>query len=93
MEMRAGIGRGLRCWGSEISRDIRDPRMSFAIRREMPKSLRRKLNELGVPVCMRCGYDLRGARPDVTCCTECGAALSQREVEARRRADAAPAAT
>ncbi|MDZ4755646.1 MAG: hypothetical protein SGJ11_14255 [Phycisphaerae bacterium] len=67
--------------------------MSFAIRREMPKSLRRKLNELGVPVCMRCGYDLRGARPDVTCCTECGAALSQREVEARRRADAAPAAT
>lgn len=42
------------------------------IRRDMPRALRKKLIDCGVPVCLACGYDLRGLPPDRTCCPECG---------------------
>ncbi|MCG3127584.1 MAG: hypothetical protein CHACPFDD_02449 [Phycisphaerae bacterium] len=34
--------------------------------------LRRKLLEAGVPVCLSCGYSLRGHAPDAARCPECG---------------------
>lgn len=34
--------------------------------------LRRKLIESGVPVCVKCGYSLRGLAHDATVCPECG---------------------
>ena len=39
------------------------------------KSLRRKLLKCGVPVCVHCGYLLRGLPTDVGLCPECGTAI------------------
>jgi hypothetical protein len=47
-----------------------------AIRRDMPRALRKKLIECGVPVCLACGYDLRGLPRDRTQCPECGRQFS-----------------
>ena len=44
----------------------------LAIRRNMPRALRMKLLRCGVPVCLKCGYDLRGLPGDRTQCPECG---------------------
>ena len=48
------------------------------IRRDVPKTLRKRLVELGVPVCRPCGYVLLGLPADRTRCPECGRALSAR---------------
>jgi hypothetical protein len=58
----------------------------FAIRRDIPKTLRRKLNGLGIPVCLRCGYDLRGGVADRTTCPECGGRLTTLEMQAMAKA-------
>lgn len=50
--------------------------------------LRRKLLELGVPVCRGCGYSLRGQPPDHPRCPECGRAIEARVREILRRAAA-----
>ena len=52
-----------RSWGSLESR--------LRSRRSVRRTLRRHLNSIGVPVCMCCGYNLRGAVS--TNCPECGA--------------------
>ena len=44
--------------------------IAVSLRRSMVKDLRRKLVQAGIPVCLRCGYDLRGS--DATRCPECG---------------------
>lgn len=62
----------------------------WALRRDMPKALRTKLNANGIPVCMRCGHDLRGGADDRTVCPECGTRLSNVEVEALAKAAASP---
>ncbi len=50
----------------------------ISIRRSGPKLLRRKLLERGVPVCMNCGYILRGCRgPN---CPECGTPFDKRVI-------------
>ena len=41
-------------------------------RRQMQASIRTQLRERGLPVCLRCGYDLRGNESGV--CPECGTA-------------------
>ncbi len=38
-------------------------------------AIRRRLMELGVPICTRCGYDLRGHSAEVQC-PECGEAVA-----------------
>lgn len=44
------------------------------VREPMRKSLRRQLAERGVPICVPCGYDLRGLADGR--CPECGASVS-----------------
>ncbi|MCI0365107.1 MAG: hypothetical protein L0Y44_14745 [Phycisphaerales bacterium] len=60
----------------------------LAIRRDMPKALRRQLLECGVPVCIRCGYDLRGLPSDRTHCPECGRAFDEQVARLVREGDA-----
>lgn len=53
--------------------------ITLLIRRDMPKTLRKKLLRCGVPVCLKCGYDLRGHSLDRSDrCPECGRAFSGR---------------
>jgi hypothetical protein len=47
-------------------------------RRGTAYDLRAKLLASGVPVCMSCGYLLRGLPPTTGCCPECGHAFSPR---------------
>lgn len=54
------------------------------IRRDVPKTLRKRLLELGVPVCLPCGYGLKGLPPDREQCPECGRTLSRRVREILR---------
>lgn len=44
--------------------------------RRMERSLREQLNRLGHPICIPCGYDLRGQTEPR--CPECGAAFDAR---------------
>ena len=44
-------------------------------RGSVTQSLRRQLNESGIPTCMKCGYDLRGCGGGR--CSECGATYSR----------------
>ncbi len=47
------------------------------LRRDSIRDLRRKLIEAGVPVCVKCGYDLRGAPAEGDRrCPECGEAAT-----------------
>ena len=47
------------------------PSVTFLLfRRRIQRSLRRQLVEIGKPVCMTCGYDLRGQT--MARCPECG---------------------
>jgi hypothetical protein len=48
------------------------------IRRDMPPTLRQKLLEAGVPVCLYCGYGLRGLPADTVRCPECGKRFDDR---------------
>lgn len=43
-----------------------------------PEALRRKLLERGIPVCLACGYSLRGQPSDSTRCPECGTLIDER---------------
>lgn len=43
-------------------------------RKHLLRILRECIHEFGVPVCYRCGYDLRGS--DALACPECGSATS-----------------
>ena len=45
----------------------------LVFRRFIQRSLRRQLNENGVPTCVACGYDLSHLEPDR--CPECGSAV------------------
>ena len=45
----------------------------LVFRRFIQRSLRRQLNENGVPTCVACGYDLSDLEPDR--CPECGSAV------------------
>jgi predicted RNA-binding Zn-ribbon protein involved in translation (DUF1610 family) len=49
-----------------------------AIRRDMPKALRQQLLEAGVPVCLACGYGLRGLPCGAERCPECGKKIGDR---------------
>lgn len=44
-------------------------------RRSLRAALRRKLIALGVPICVRCGYALRGLPATSLVCPECGTAI------------------
>ncbi|MHC4992207.1 MAG: hypothetical protein ACYTGC_14640 [Planctomycetota bacterium] len=55
---------------------IVEPAVYWAMRRFASRHLRARLIELGIPVCGRCGYDLRHLDPGQTsCCPECGIAI------------------
>jgi len=54
----------------------------LAIRRDMPKALRNSLLDLGIPVCVACGYDLRNLPRATVRCPECGRKLDGRAVRA-----------
>ena len=43
--------------------------MCVFFRAAVRRSLRKQLNQIGVPVCVKCGYDLRGSKDR---CPECG---------------------
>lgn len=60
----------------------------LGLRRDMPKALREQLIKCGVPVCLKCGYDLRGLPPDRARCPECGRDLDQKVAELVRKAAA-----
>lgn len=45
-------------------------------RRKYPLLLRKKLIEQGVPMCLKCGYNLRGQPTYSTRCPECGTAIN-----------------
>lgn len=47
-------------------------------RRGFAIALREKLVTAGVPICLRCGYSLRGAMPVTVRCPECGTAVDER---------------
>ncbi len=47
--------------------------MNLVFRNPARKSLRRSLLRLGVPICVGCGYDVRGQQEPR--CPECGAAI------------------
>ncbi len=47
--------------------------LMWALPRDLVRELRIKLVAAGVPVCLRCGYDLRGQPADSERCPECGA--------------------
>lgn len=46
-------------------------------RQGFPAMLRQKLIEQGVPMCLKCGYNLRGQPADSTRCPECGTAINE----------------
>lgn len=46
--------------------------VSILLRRSVRLDLRRALVEAGVPICLACGYQLRGLGPDARACPECG---------------------
>jgi hypothetical protein len=46
-------------------------------RADAPADLRRKLLKRGIPVCLACGYSLRGQPPASAQCPECGAHLDE----------------
>ncbi len=50
-------------------------------RRVMAHELRLKLLEVGVPICVKCGYALQGLPTDATRCPECGRVFSDRARE------------
>jgi hypothetical protein len=56
----------------------------WAWRKPMRRHLRRRLVALGVPVCLECGYDLRGQTE--ARCPECGAAFDPHLLELAQRA-------
>ena len=43
--------------------------MCVFFRAAVRRSLRKQLNQIGVPVCVKCGYDLRASKDR---CPECG---------------------
>ncbi len=55
---------------------------SFLVRREMPRSLRNQLLDLGVPICVKCGYDQRTLPSATARCPECGRELDPRAIKA-----------
>lgn len=59
-------------WGSFMTIPFcsQIPFLVWYERRWMRKYLRTYLNEHGMPICMKCGYDLRGL--DSATCPECG---------------------
>ncbi len=57
----------------------------WLFRRRIRRSLRQQLIERGVPVCLACGYQLRG-QVDPRC-PECGAAFDERLLELCRPTD------
>lgn len=46
--------------------------VAYAYRRIAAPICRRVLNDMGVLVCMACGYPLAGLGDDPSCCPECG---------------------
>jgi hypothetical protein len=46
-------------------------------RRRFPILLRQKLIEQGVPMCLKCGYNLRGQPSDSTRCPECWTTINE----------------
>lgn len=50
-------------------------------RQGFPAMLRQKLIEQGVPMCLKCGYSLRGLEAGTTRCPECGTEINE---ESRR---------
>ena len=49
-------------------------RLQQALRKRLRRNVWHLINEHGIPTCLECGYDLRGAAGEV--CSECGAAIS-----------------
>ena len=50
----------------------------LAIRRSIRSDLRDALLTAGVPICMKCGYQLRGLPAETTTCPECGKSFDAR---------------
>jgi len=49
---------------------------AWIFRRKVQRSLRQQLTERGRPICLECGYDLRGQT--VSRCPECGTAFDEK---------------
>jgi len=60
----------------------------WLFRRRIQRSLRRQLIDRGVPVCLKCGYQLRGLMDPR--CPECGEAFDERLLELCRPDDTPP---
>lgn len=71
----ARIGIGITLVGYTIA-------VAMGIRNDMPRSLRKSLLDLGVPVCLPCGYDLRALPSQTTHCPECGKPLHAKAIAA-----------
>ncbi len=54
------------------------------------RELRAKLLEVGVPVCMYCGYCLRGLAPGARGCPECGRTIDERAATLLEQSDVEP---
>ena len=72
-------------WPSELKTGIRIAATFLVVmvlirkirRQEFPSLLRKKLIEQGVPMCLKCGYNLRGQQAESTRCPECGTAINE----------------
>jgi hypothetical protein len=62
--------------------------LTWVHRRGAAGELRTKLLQFGVPVCMKCGYSLRGLSLAIGRCPECGAGFDERVREILADADA-----
>lgn len=64
--------------------------LTYFLRAQHARMVRRILRELGHEVCPQCGYWLRGLRDDATKCPECGAARGLRTLTRIRPEDERP---
>lgn len=50
---------------------------AWGLRHVLPRRLRLNLLDCGVPICVACGYSLRGLPLPTECCPECGRPLDE----------------
>ena len=57
------------------------------LRRDVPRDLRKQLLKVGVPVCLKCGYGLRGLSERTERCPECGQPFGLRVISILRQSE------